>query len=112
MNQGSFKSSNSNGAHPTLRNEIKLECHQPQPPKPPSKMPSSGTNEIQPSIKDDNAIPVSNTEREKRLQSSDILERARAALATAERATASARAAAELLNVKFGSFKLEEGKTS
>lgn len=75
-------------------------------------MPSSGTNEIQPSIKDDNAVPVFDVKTETRLQSSNVLERARAAIASAERASASARAAAELANVTFESLKLQEGKSS
>lgn len=45
------------------------------------------------------------------LHSSDILEKARAAIASAERASAAARAAAQLVNVSFGSLKLEEGKS-
>ncbi|PON95945.1 Vacuolar protein sorting-associated protein [Trema orientale] len=111
-NQGSFESSNSNGPHPTLPNDIKRESQRLQLLKPPSKIPASGTNEIQPSIKHDNAVPDSDVKRETRLQPSDIFERARAALASAERATASARAAAELANVKYGSLKSEEGKSS
>ncbi|PON78618.1 Vacuolar protein sorting-associated protein [Parasponia andersonii] len=109
---GSFKSSNSDGPYPTLPNDIKRESQRLQLLKPPSKIPASGTNEIQPSIKHDNAVPDSDVKRETRLQPSDIFERARAALASAERATASARAAAELVNVKYGSLKSEEGKSS
>ncbi|KAL3510778.1 hypothetical protein ACH5RR_030179 [Cinchona calisaya] len=44
-------------------------------------------------------------------QSSDVLEKARAAIAAAERASATARAAAELVNLKFSSVKLEEAKS-
>jgi hypothetical protein len=71
-----------------------------------------GTNEIEPSIKNYNAGLVSDVKRETRPQSTEILEKARAAIASAERASAAARAAAELVNVKFGSFKLEESKSS
>ncbi|XP_062110116.1 uncharacterized protein LOC133821947 [Humulus lupulus] len=113
--QGLFNSSNSHGAIPTLPNHIIQESQQPRLPNSPSKMPSSGTNEFQASIKYDNAAAaVRDVKMETtRLQtSSDILERARAALASAERATASARAAAELVNVKFGSLKSEEGRSS
>lgn len=67
-------------------------------------MPASGAGEIQPSIKDDDAVPAGDV-NERRPQSSDVLERARAAIASAERASAAARAAAELVNVKFGSSK-------
>lgn len=79
--------------------------------KPSSKMPSSATNEIQPSIQYDDTAAASGVKKEARPQSSDVLERARAALASAERASAAARAASELVNVKFGSSKLE-GRTS
>jgi hypothetical protein len=71
-----------------------------------------GTNEIEPSIKNYNAGLVSYVKWETRPQSTEILEKARAAIASAERASAAARAAAELVNVKFGSFKLEESKSS
>lgn len=74
-------------------------------------MPSSATNEIQPSIKYDDAAAASGVKKEARPQSTDVLDRARAALASAERASAAARAASELVNVKFGSLKLE-GRTS
>lgn len=40
---------------------------------------------------------------------SDVLEKARAAIASAERATAAARVAAELANVNLGAMKLEGG---
>ncbi|KAH6771432.1 Regulator of Vps4 activity in the MVB pathway protein [Perilla frutescens var. hirtella] len=43
-------------------------------------------------------------------QSSDALQRARAAITAAERASAAARAAAELVNARFTSFKQEERK--
>uniref|UniRef100_A0A7C9EU40 IST1 homolog n=1 Tax=Opuntia streptacantha TaxID=393608 RepID=A0A7C9EU40_OPUST len=45
------------------------------------------------------------------VQSSDILEKAQAAIAAAERASAAARAAAQLVNTNFGSLKLEESKS-
>lgn len=64
-------------------------------------MPSFGTNEIQPSIRDDDAPPAIDFKHETRPRSSDVLERARAAIASAERASAAARAAAELANVQF-----------
>ncbi|KAM6589121.1 hypothetical protein CsatA_011726 [Cannabis sativa] len=100
--QGTFNSSNSQREIPTLPNHIIKESQQPQLPNLPSRVPSSGTNEIQASTKYDNAAAVRNVKMETGLHtSSDILERARAALASAERATASARAAAELANVKF-----------
>ncbi|KAL9246197.1 hypothetical protein vseg_019762 [Gypsophila vaccaria] len=45
------------------------------------------------------------------LQQSDILEKARAAIASAQRASAVARAASELVNVNFGSMELRGGKS-
>lgn len=73
------------------------------------------TSEIKPSntlsSKTYDSGQVDEFKREAATSSSDVLERARAALASAERATAAARAAAELGNVKFGSLKLE-GKST
>lgn len=83
-----------------------------QAPSPPSNTPTLlGTNEIEQSAKNPSAAAVNNTKMETPSQSSDVLERARVAIAFAERASAAARAAAELVNVKFGSWKLE-GKSS
>ncbi|CAN4112922.1 unnamed protein product [Withania somnifera] len=45
------------------------------------------------------------------LEKSDVLERARAAISAAERASAAARLAAGLVNVKFSSSMIEEGKS-
>ncbi|KAJ8419783.1 hypothetical protein Cgig2_012318 [Carnegiea gigantea] len=45
------------------------------------------------------------------VQPSDILEKARAAIASAERASAAARAAAQLVNTNFASLKLEESRS-
>ncbi|KAJ4960344.1 hypothetical protein NE237_020254 [Protea cynaroides] len=54
---------------------------------------------------------MNNIKTETRSHSPDILEVARAAIASAERASASARAAAELVNVKFGPW-MQEGNPS
>ncbi|GAB2280058.1 hypothetical protein Dimus_014697 [Dionaea muscipula] len=51
--------------------------------------------------------PVTGNRWETRHDSSDALERARAAIASADRASAAARAAAQLVNAAFGSSKLE-----
>ncbi|KAL5761302.1 hypothetical protein ACOSQ2_020140 [Xanthoceras sorbifolium] len=110
VKQDSPKSSPSNGAHPTMPTVSKLGSQ--QAPTPPSAMPLLGTNEIEQSATNSNAAPTTDTKRETPSQSSDVLERARAAIASAERASAAARAAAQLVNVKFGSLKLEEGKSS
>lgn len=110
--QGSFKSSPSNGAQSIMPTNTKQESQHLQAPSASSNAPFLGTNEIEPSIKSYDAGPVSDAKRETRPQSSEILEKARAAIASAERATAAARAAAELVHVKFGSLKLEGGKSS
>ena len=62
--------------------------------------------EIEASSKNCTAGPISDIKTETS-RSSDVLEGARASIASAERATAAARAAAELVNVKFGSMKLK-----
>lgn len=95
--QGSFSSSPSNGAHSIVPADIKQEPKYLHAPRPLRETHTSYTNEIQPSINDDKAAAVSDTKRETRPQSSEILERARAAIASAERASAAARSAAELV---------------
>jgi len=110
--QGSFKSSPSNGAQSIMPTNTKQESQHLQAPSASSNAPFLGTNEIEPSIKRCDAVPVNDVKRETRPQSTEILEKARVAIASAERATAAARAAAELVNVKVGSLKLEEGKSS
>nr|XP_008360045.2 LOW QUALITY PROTEIN: IST1 homolog [Malus domestica] len=90
-----FSSPPANGAHSIVPADIKQEpqyLHAPRSYKTPSF-----ANEIQPSANDDKARPVNETKGETRPQSSDILERARAAIASAERASAAARQAAELV---------------
>lgn len=64
---------------------------------------------IQSSTKEQNAEPITETKNVSP-QSSDVLQRARTAITAAERASAAARAAAELVNARFPSFKLEERK--
>jgi len=64
------------------------------------------TNEIEQSHKNNN-VQFTDTKTETIFQSSDILEKARAAIASANRATAAARAAASLAHSDFGSLKLE-----
>ncbi|KAL5553166.1 hypothetical protein UlMin_040567 [Ulmus minor] len=102
------------GSFKVLSNDNSQESPHLQVPKPLSKAPSSGISEIQPSIKEDNyvtPVTVSDVKMETKPLPSDVFVRARAAIASAERASASARAAADLVNVKFGSLKLE-GKSS
>ncbi|KAI3467083.1 hypothetical protein Pfo_023746 [Paulownia fortunei] len=64
---------------------------------------------IESSTREQNVEPITEIKNIS-LQSSDALQRARTAIAAAERASAAARAAAELVNVRFTSFKLEERK--
>ncbi|XP_044490565.1 IST1 homolog [Mangifera indica] len=105
------RSSTSNGAHPILPSESRLGSQHLQIPSPTSIMPILSTNEIEQSAKSSNAVLVSDTKMGTTSQSSDVLERARAAIASAERASAAARAAAQLVNAEFGLLKLE-GKSS
>ncbi|GFZ16092.1 regulator of Vps4 activity in the MVB pathway protein [Actinidia rufa] len=104
------KHSPSNEAHPIMSAQRKgLECHQsPSPAATTSLLGQGGTTS---SIKNDNTTSVNDLRNETRPQSSAVLERAHAAIAAAERATAAARAAAQLANIKFGTQKLEEQKS-
>ncbi|XP_047164830.1 IST1 homolog [Vigna umbellata] len=63
-------------------------------------------NEIEQSHKN-NDVPAGDAQSETRFQSSDVLEKARAAIASADRASAAARAAAALVQSSFASLKLE-----
>ncbi|PNX97497.1 IST1-like protein [Trifolium pratense] len=62
------------------------------------------TNEIE---NNNNNVHVKDAKSETIFNPSDILEKARAAIASADRATAAARAAASLVHTNFGSLKLE-----
>lgn len=96
----SFKTSSSNGPHAPVIADV----NETLPPKVSSEVPS----EIKTSPgKDDVVRSNSNTKTETRAESSEILERARAAIASAERATAAARAAAELAKIHYVPRKLE-----
>ncbi|XP_030970095.1 IST1 homolog [Quercus lobata] len=110
--QGSFMSSPSNGTHSIKHMESKQESQHLHAPSASSNATFLGTNEIEPSIKNYDVGPISDAKRESRPQSTDILEKARAAIASAEHASAAARAAAALVNVEFRSLKVEEGKSS
>lgn len=66
-------------------------------------------NEIKPASKNFNFKPEVDAKLDTIPPPSDILEKARAAIASAERATAAARVAAELTNVNLGAMKLEGG---
>lgn len=96
--QSSPLSPPSNGAHSTLNTDNKQGSHRLEAPALVSNMPRVNANEIEPSIRN----YMADVQRETTSQSSDVLERARVAIASAERATIAARAAAELVNVQFG----------
>lgn len=64
------------------------------------------TNDIEQSHKN-NDVATGDTKSETRFQSADVLEKARAAIASADRASAAARAAAALVQGNLGSLKLE-----
>ncbi|CAI9264950.1 unnamed protein product [Lactuca saligna] len=71
------------------------------PIKPPTNAANSNPTKVnQSSVEGKMVIPVSS-------ESNDVLERARAAIAAADRASAAARAAAELVNVNFNSCTLQ-----
>ncbi|KAK3006099.1 hypothetical protein RJ639_017422 [Escallonia herrerae] len=73
---------------------------------------SFDTNKTEQSLKDrDVRMCNGDVENQMRPESSDVLERARAAIAAAERASAAARAAAALVNVNFSSWKPNEVKS-
>ncbi|XWS68856.1 hypothetical protein CRYUN_Cryun04dG0129600 [Craigia yunnanensis] len=106
IKQASIKSSPSNGAKSILPIDAKEAFQHRQAPSLVSNV-TFLTSEIEPSAKSCTAGPVSGIKTETTSRSSDVLERAQASIASAERATAAARAAAELVNVKFGSMKLK-----
>ncbi|XWS63547.1 hypothetical protein CRYUN_Cryun06bG0108800 [Craigia yunnanensis] len=104
--QAYIKSSPSNGIKPIFPIDAKQASQHRQASSPVSDVTLLTSGEIEASSKNCTAGPVSDIKRETS-RSSDVLERARASIASAERATAAARAAAELVNVKFGSMKLK-----
>ncbi|CAL0300296.1 unnamed protein product [Lupinus luteus] len=75
-------------------------------PSPSSNSVWLNTNKIEQPHKN-NDVPVGDAKSETRLNSSDVLDKARVAIASAERATAAARAAAALVQNDLGSLKLE-----
>ncbi|GMP58879.1 hypothetical protein CsSME_00022387 [Camellia sinensis var. sinensis] len=100
--------SRSNEAHPMVSAQTKEGLDRHQSPSPGNFTSMFGHDGAKSSNKNDNATPVRDLGNEVRSQSSNTLERAQAAIAAAERATAVARAAAQLVNVKFSTQKLEE----
>ncbi|XP_038875452.1 IST1 homolog [Benincasa hispida] len=73
---------------------------------------SNITSEIKAGHKQFDVKPEVAAKLDTRPPPSDVLEKAKAAIASAERATAAARVAAELANVKLGAMKFEGGQTS
>ncbi|WCJ33501.1 Regulator of Vps4 activity in the MVB pathway protein [Euphorbia peplus] len=96
------------GATPNSYTDIKQGSQHSTSPGPASNLNSVDTTKIEASIKNHTAGSVTENKRGTASQSSDVLERARAAIASAERATAAARAAAELVNANFIYPKQEE----
>ncbi|OMO62206.1 hypothetical protein CCACVL1_22959 [Corchorus capsularis] len=110
--QPSIKSSPPNGAEPISFTDTK-QTSQHEVASLVSNVPLWTKTEIEPSVKHCTGVPVSDIKTDDTtLRSSDVLETARAAIASAERATSAARAAAELVNVKFGSMKLDGASAS
>ncbi|GMP83316.1 hypothetical protein CsSME_00037274 [Camellia sinensis var. sinensis] len=108
--EGLHEHSPSNEAHSIMSAAKKAGLESHQSPSPDNIKPLLSHDATKSSM-NDNATQVSELKKEMRRQSSDALERAHTAIAAAERATAAARAAAQLVNVKFGTHKLEEPKS-
>ncbi|XP_071725329.1 uncharacterized protein [Rutidosis leptorrhynchoides] len=102
VRQDSYSSA-SNNTHPNMSSNSNKGSSQPlQAPQPPSNMPLLKNSEIESSPRDIPYEVKSTSPGTKMMTSrpSDVLEKARAAIAAADRATAAARAAADLANVK------------
>ncbi|KAJ7943152.1 IST1-like [Quillaja saponaria] len=110
--QGSFKPSPSNGAQSVTPGDSKHSKHFEADHSPSKNASFLSANEIEPSPRSYDVVPVSDLNIETRPQSSDVFEKARVAIASAERASAAARAAAALAHIKFPILQLEEGKSS
>ncbi|KAJ7954104.1 IST1-like isoform X1 [Quillaja saponaria] len=108
--QGSFKPSPSNRAQSITSSNSKHSRHF-EANSPFNNASLLRTNEIEPSRSYD-VVPVNDLKNETRPQSSDIFEKAQAAITSAERASAAARAAAALVHIKLPLLQLEEGKSS
>lgn len=105
-------STSTEAAHPTISAQRKEDPEFHQSPSPGNITSSLGQDGVIKSTnRNENPTPANDLQRDTRPQSSEILEKARTAIAAAERATATARAAAQLANVKFSTPKLEEQKS-
>ncbi|KAK6921738.1 Vacuolar protein sorting-associated protein Ist1 [Dillenia turbinata] len=109
--QAPFKASSLDGEQSVMTADSKQAINSIESPGPTSRVSFSETDVIEPLEKNLDAGATSDTNRDTRSQSSEILERARAAITSAERASAAARAAAELANIKYGCLKLNDGKS-
>lgn len=76
-----------------------------------TKAPLWPANIDKPSHSDSTLADAVDIKKDTRPETSDVLERARSAISAAERASAAARLAADLVNVKFSSSKIEEDKS-
>ncbi|CAJ1977525.1 unnamed protein product [Sphenostylis stenocarpa] len=93
---------------PSIKSEHdKQEYKQLESPSPSNNNSLFNSNEIEQSHKNNDVFPAGDAKSETAFQSSDVLEKARAAIASADRASAAARAAAALVQSNFGSLKLE-----
>ncbi|KAI8539120.1 hypothetical protein RHMOL_Rhmol09G0156200 [Rhododendron molle] len=105
-------STSTEAAHPTISAQRKEDPEFHQSPSPGNITSSLGQDGVIKSTnRNENPTPANDLTWDTRPQSSEILEKARTAIAAAERATATARAAAQLANVKFSTPKLEEQKS-
>lgn len=95
-------------AYSTMSTNNKQGARDFESPNPSSNTTLFGHNGIEPSIKNHDTEPTTDIQEETGPRSSDVLQRARAAIAAAERASAAARTAAELVNVNFTLGKLGE----
>uniref|UniRef100_A0A7N0ZXV4 IST1 homolog n=2 Tax=Kalanchoe fedtschenkoi TaxID=63787 RepID=A0A7N0ZXV4_KALFE len=108
---GEPKPSN-NGVHKALPSNGSQGTRQIPPPSRNASL--SKANEIQPSVNHTPTEPINEIRIEPKPRPSEVLDMAQAAIASAERACAAARAAAALVNVKYVSHNnnLQEAKSS
>lgn len=102
-------STSSEAAHPTISAQRKEDPEFQQSPSPgniTSLLVQDGVTKA--TNRNENPTSANDLTRDMRPQSSEILEKAQTAIAASKRATAAARAAAQLANVKFSMPKLEE----
>ncbi|KAM3270355.1 IST1 [Capsicum chacoense] len=106
---------NTRGHPPTFENPVTSPNGNPvskslNSPTSVTKAPLRPANIDKPSLGGITLGDTVDVKKDTRPETSVVLERARAAISAAERASAAARLAAGLVNVKFSSSKIEEGK--